>query len=140
MKKLFSYLFLGFFLTAVGTVSVFGQCEDEKESSKLYAVAFHADYCGACKKIAPSLMELEEKLEGQPVKFVKFDFTNDEKKEMNHEMASGLGLKKILSENSGTGYVILVDAESKKSVGKLTTKHSISEMLALVEKNLQAAH
>jgi len=82
-------------------------------------------------------MTLAEKLKDQPVEFIKFDFTSDETKSENAKTAKELGLEEILAKNKGTGFVVLVDANTKKSVGTLTTKHSVSDMLAMVEEELQ---
>ena len=137
MKKSLLNLVLGVFLLTLGSAAAFGQCEGESKEAKLYAVASHADYCSACKKIAPSVMTLAEKLKDQPVEFIKFDFTSDETKSENAKTAKELGLEEILAGNKGTGFVVLVDANTKKSVGTLTTKHSLSDMLAVVEEELQ---
>ena len=137
MKKTVLNLIMGVFLLTIGSVTALGQCEGEEKKAKLYAVAFHADYCGACKKIGPSVMELADKLKDQPVEFVKFDFTSDESKSLSKEKAKEFGLEEVLSNNEGTGYVVLVDAETKKEVGKLTTKHTVTDMLSVVSENLR---
>ena len=137
MKKTFVNLFMGIFLLTLGSATLYGQCEGEEKKAKLYAVAFHADYCGACKKIGPSVMELAERMKDQSVEFVKFDFTSDESRSKTKEKAKEYGLEEVLASNKGTGYVVLVEADTKKEVGKLTTKHSVTDMISVVTENLQ---
>ncbi len=108
----------------------------EKESPRLYAVMFHADYCSACKAISPTISTLKEDLNGKDVKFVKFDLTNKESEAKSKELAKSLGLSTVLESNRGTGYVVLVDAKTKEEKGKLTRKQSADEMIATIEKAL----
>ena len=119
---------------SLGSVSAQG-CEDAKET-KLYAVKFHADYCGHCKKLTPSLETLNTKLEGEGVEFVKFDLTSDASKAESKKMAEKLGLEDIYNSNKGTGYVLLVQADSKETVGKLTSMQSEDDMYSSIKKNL----
>ncbi len=106
------------------------------EAPKLYAVMFTADYCSACKAIAPKVMTLQENLDAKDVEFVKFDFSNDESKAKTKKVAKKLGLNDVLASNNGTGFIVLVDANSKDEKAVLTTKQSAEEMLTVVEKNL----
>ena len=105
-------------------------------SISFHAVKFHADYCGGCKALTPSLKELDTKLDGEGVEFVKFDFTSDESKVKSEKMASKLGLNELYTSNKGTGYVLLVDADSKETVGKLTSRQSVDEMYKSIKQNL----
>jgi thiol-disulfide isomerase/thioredoxin len=134
MKNLLTLLTVAL-VFSLGTVSAEKGGEDGKET-KLYAVKFHADYCGGCKALTPSLNELHSKLEGDGVEFVKFDFTSADSKSKSEKMASKLGLSELYSSNKGTGYVLLVDAGSKETVGKLTSKQSVDEMYKSIKKNL----
>ena len=81
MKKIAILLVL---ITGFGFLNVSAQ---EKESPRLYAVVFHADYCSACKAISPTISTLKQDLKGQDVKFVKFDLTSKESKAKSKELA-----------------------------------------------------
>ena len=133
------------YLLAAVTLLVFAgesanaQCEDKTvkaEQTKLLALTFHADYCGACKKLKPNVMDLQAKLNGEPVQWVKFDFTSDESKAKSEQLAEELGVADYYKKNQATGFVLLVDADSKKQVAKLTSKHSGDEMYHTVKNNL----
>ncbi len=132
------YLLAAVTIFAFATESVNAQCGDEKASAdnsvsadkttKLYALTFHADYCGACKKLKPNVMELQTKAEGDAVEWVNFDFTSAETKAKSEKLASELGVADIYKENQSTGFVLLVDADTKEKVGKLTSRQSSDEM------------
>lgn len=82
MKRLVLSILGAFFM-----LTLVLQLSAQTNDTKLYAVAFHADYCGACKAIAPKVSELAMKLDGEPVEFMKFDFSNDETKISTNSLA-----------------------------------------------------
>lgn len=136
MKKLF------YFIAAIAVFTLSPQplaaqdCGDDKQETKLYALTFHADYCGACKKLKPEVMALQPKLEGKSVEWVKFDFTSNETKAKSKEKAAELGMADIYKDNQATGFVLLVDAESKETVAKLTSRQTSAEMYDIVIEKL----
>ena len=133
------YLLAAAALLAFFSENANAQCGDQSASAKeakLLALTFHADYCGACKKLKPNVTQLQAKLDGQPVKWVKFDFTSAESKEKSAELASELGVADHYRANQATGFVLLVDADTKKQVAKLTSKQSSEEMYKTVQNNL----
>ncbi|MCD4697409.1 MAG: thioredoxin family protein [Bacteroidales bacterium] len=129
--KIFTLLLI--FLTGLGFSNVFGQ---ETESPTLYAVMFHADDCSDSKSLAPKVKALQNELKGKQVEFVKFDLPTNESKEKTKDIANNLGLSNILASYQGTGFVVLVDAKTKKEKAILTAQQSLDEMLAIVIKNL----
>lgn len=136
MKKLM-YLLAAVTLIAFTTESANAQCGEKtasaEKSTKLYALTFHADYCGACKKLKPNVMELQTKTEGESVEWVSFDFTSAESKEKSKELATELGVADLYKENQATGFVLLVNADTKEKVGKLTSKQSSDEMYQTIQ-------
>ncbi len=135
----------GLYLLAAITLITFtaenanAKCGDEAakaDNTKLYALTFHADYCGACKRLKPNVMELQTKTEGEPVEWVKFDFTSAESKAKSEKLASELGVADIYKDNQATGFVLLVDADTKETVGKLTSRQSSDDMYKIVKNNL----
>jgi len=131
MKKIINLTLTLIFLTGLGFSNSFGQ-----ESPTLYAVMFHADNCSASKSIAPKIKDLQNKLEGKKVEFVKFDFSTGESIKKTQDLANKLGLMDVLAANKGTGFVVLVDAKSKMKKAVLRSNQSVDEMLAIVGKNL----
>ena len=142
MKKVISLLSISFLLAIAGTGLSAQDCGDDSKQAKsdtqakILAVKFHADYCGACKALNKPLDDLATKLEGESVKFVKFDFTSDESKKKSEQMASELKVDDVYKKNDGTGYVLLIDSESGETLATLTRKHSVDEMYEIVKKYL----
>lgn len=129
IKKVKNPVLLFLILSVLGFSNAFGQVKT------LYAVIFYADNCANSKSMAPKVKVIQNKMEGK-VDFVKFDFSTCESAEKTLVLAKELGLKKTLAFKKGTGFIVLVDAKSKKEKAKLTTKQSSDEMLAIVTKNL----
>jgi len=106
--------------------------EVTEASPKLMVVKFHADWCGSCKAIQPTLEEVATELDGQPVLFTTLDFTNDATVKQAGFMAAELGLSEAVNTNQGTGFLLVVDAESGEVKEKLTKTQSVEEMTAKI--------
>ena len=133
MKKVF-YLFAAIAIFSITPQYVYAQdCGGGEKETKLLALTFHADYCGACKALKPNVVALQPKLDGEAVEWVKFDFTTAETKQKSRELASELGDSDIYQKNQATGFVLLVDAETKETVGRLTSSQSSDEMYKTVK-------
>jgi thiol-disulfide isomerase/thioredoxin len=136
MKKVF-YLFAAIAIFAITPQLTSAQgCGDDKQETKLYALTFHADYCSACKKLKPQVMALQPKLEGKSVEWVKFDFTSAETKAKSKEKAAELGVADIYEQNQATGFVLLVNANSKETLARLTSMQTSDEMYNIVIEKL----
>ncbi len=95
---------------------------------ELLVVKFHADWCGSCKALGPVLTDLTNKLDGKPVLFIQLDFTNNSVKHQSHLLASALGIKKIVKNNNGTGFLLVIDNKTKETKVKLTKNQTVKEM------------
>ena len=133
VKKVKNLALVFILLTGLGFSNVFSQ---EKESPTLYAIMFYADDCGDSKSMLPKVKDLQNELEGQKVEFLYFDLSTNDSKEKTQVLAKKFGLNNVLDSNQGTGFVVLVDAESKEERAILTKEQSLDEMLAIVKKNL----
>ena len=132
MKKVF-YLFAAIAIFGLAPNNVNAQCGDsEKSETRLQAFVFTSDYCGACKKLKPELMALQPKLEGKNVEWVMFDFTSDATKTASMAKAKELGVADLYNKNQATGFVLLVDAESKETLARLTSSQTSDEMYKIV--------
>lgn len=114
----------------MGFSNIIGQ-----ETPALYAVMFHADNCSKSQAIAPKVKELQSKLEGQ-MEFVKFDFSTGESIQKTQDLANKGGLMDVLAANKGTGFIVLVDAETKEKKAILSAEQSTNEMLDIIKNNL----
>jgi len=67
-------------------------------SAKPTVVLLHADWCGACKKLAPTMAELKEQY-GDRLNFVELDVTNEETTAQAAVKARELGIGKFFEAN-----------------------------------------
>lgn len=103
------------------------------EPPKLLAVLFYADWCGSCKALDPKLNQVKRDFQGQPVLFTRFDLTDDFTNDQSARYAALLGLENYYRENDGkTGYMLLIDAQSKKLFGKITKLNSTEEIKTML--------
>ncbi len=104
--------------------------------SELMIVKFHADWCGSCKAMGPVMEDLTNKLDGKPVLFVSLDFTNNLTRHQANLMANGLGIGEIVKNNNGTGFLLVVDSNTKEVKARLTKSQTVSEMSATIDSHL----
>jgi len=51
-------------------------------------------------------------------------------------MASALGLGNVLKENQGTGFILLIDANTKKVLEKFTKEHDLKTIAGKINEHL----
>ena len=104
----------------------------------LLAVKFHADWCGSCKKMGTVFEDLRNKYDGRSVLFVTLDLTNGTTRSQAEFLAATLGFGDVYSQNGGTGFILLLDGESREQVAKLTASQDIKEMGAELLRQLES--
>ena len=72
--------------------------------------------------------DLRNKFDGQPVLFVTLDLTNVSTRNQSELLASALGLKSVYNQNSGTGFILLIDPTTHKVIKKLTADQDLKMM------------
>lgn len=96
---------------------------------KLVVAAFHADWCGKCKALEPSMKELMEEFAGKGVLFVSLDQTDPEKTAQAELLASEIGLGDEWADyGRKTGFAVLVNPETDKVVGMLRSDRSLEDL------------
>ncbi|MCI0387850.1 MAG: thioredoxin domain-containing protein [Acidobacteria bacterium] len=107
------------------------------EPPKVLGVLFYADWCGSCKALEPKLDQVKRGFQGQPILFTRFDLTDDFTNDQSARYAALLGLENYYRENAGkTGYMLLIDAQSKKLLGKITKLNSPEEIKTMLTQTL----
>lgn len=105
----------------------------EKRNTKLYAVAFHADWCPGCQQLGPKLMPHMKDLGSMGAEMIKLDYTSDETTKTIAEQAKWLGIADVVGKNPGTGKVLLIDPVTKKVVGQIGADVEASRIPAIVK-------
>ncbi len=101
------------------------------------AVKFHADWCGICKAMGPTFIDLANKFDERPVLFVELDMTNQQATRQSGYLATELGIGDIWANNAGkTGHILLIDPASKRIVDNLTANQSFKEMVGTLSSHL----
>jgi len=101
---------------------------------EIIAIKFHADWCGYCKEMGPVFKELQAKFDQQPVLYVTFDHTREYNRIQSQYMAEVMGLSPVWKKHGGsTGFILLIDAETKQIKEKLTHDQGLKEMGAALQ-------
>ena len=132
MKAIFALV------TTITALSVGPLKAVEVEAPEVIAVKFHADWCGSCKVMGPVFEELQEKFDTQSALYIVLDHTRTYNRRQSQYLATTLGLDKVWAEYGGkTGFILLIDGESRKVLNTLTRENNLKQMgaslLAAVE-------
>ena len=101
------------------------------EPPKVLAILFYADWCSSCKELEPKLNKVKRDFEGKPILFTRFDLTDEFTNDQAARYAALLGLENYYTDNAGkTGYMLLIDSQSKKVLGRINRQNSSEEMKA----------
>lgn len=112
----------------------------EMQRPKVIAIKFHADWCGYCKAMGPVFEEMQAKYDQQPVLFIELDQTREFDRRQAAYMAHALGLDSVWDEHGGkTGFVLLIDATTKRVVQRLSHEQSLKQMGAALEQAVDSA-
>lgn len=99
------------------------------ERPELIAVKFHADWCGKCQAMKPAHKSVRQAYAEKPVLFVTLDLTEPADVHQAEYLMAELNMGRIWSDiGRKTGFVILVDAESREPIGRLTSQMGEQEM------------
>ena len=109
------------------------------EPPKVVGVLFHADWCSSCKALAPKLAAVRPDFAGQPVLFTQVDFTDDNTRAQADLLAAWLELGPAYAEQGRkTGFMLLLDAKTRRVLGKLTKAQGEEELRAAIARALQS--
>lgn len=109
------------------------------EAPKVLALALYADWCPACKTLKPKMEEAMKSFSGQPVLMVRLDQTQKDSRQAEY-MLHALGLADLWKNHGGkTGYVLLVNAETKKIVGNISFRFEAKEITEALTKAVKDA-
>lgn len=103
------------------------------------AVRIHADWCGACKKLAPVYSELKGRTNDQPILFVTLDMTDEATRQQAEYLAGVLGLDRLwFKQAKKTGSVVLLDGKRKRVVSTMAAPFNLKSMETAVRKAIES--
>lgn len=100
-------------LVAPFAVTTDAQNKRAGRGTKPTVVLLHADWCGACKKLAPTMVELKQQY-GDRLNFVDLDVTNEETTAQASEKAGQLGIGKFFEANKKKSSLVAVVGKGGK--------------------------
>ncbi|MDQ3649040.1 MAG: thioredoxin domain-containing protein [Acidobacteriota bacterium] len=107
-------LMLGAFITSFVAITVDAQdMMRKKVDVKPTVVLLHADWCGACKKLKPTIAELKQQY-GERLNFVELDVTNEETTAQAAKTAQKLGIGNFFETNKKKSSLVAVVGKNGK--------------------------
>lgn len=106
------------------------------ETPDLLVIKMHHDQCNTCIKLEPRFQSLKKSFANKSVLFATIDQTNSETKNQSSLLAGALGLGDTLKSYQGIGYLLVIDAESKSVLAKLTDDDSTETMTEKIQQKL----
>lgn len=94
-----------------------------------------ADWCTACQKLEPTMMELMKQY-GSKMNFVMFDVTNDESTAMAAAKAKSLGLSRFFNANKKMTSTVAV-FNGKKQLFKTAKNYDKAEYMMAFDKAIE---
>ena len=118
--------------TAVETASETGV--DVTERPRLVAAMFRSSWCGACRVLEPRVDDVREDYAGQPVDWVRFDFTFGRRGGLR-ETAEDAGIVDIYDQLAGgTGFMLLIDRETGDVYEQITMRYDREQIAAALDR------
>jgi len=118
-----------FFIFSLFATSFMFSQKDKLASPDLLVVKFHADWCGSCIAMGPSFEEVQKRFKNENISFIKLDFTDSNTTNKASEVGKISGIESILIDNHRkTGFVLIIDNQSKKVLYKLTKNDNVDVM------------
>lgn len=110
----------------------------EERAPKIIGLLMYADWCQSCKVLEPKLNKVKKDFEGKGIFFTRLDMTDEFTIYQSSLYASWVGFEEIFKENEGrTGYMLLIDPNSRKVLGKLVKTQTPDEIRAAIQAALK---
>ena len=131
------------FLSVLSLVLVFSPFANAADDQpEVMGVLFYADWCSSCKVLEPQLDQArtESDLDNDSILFVTLDLTDETTIHQTKLLVQSLGLSDVYAAHEGTtGFMLLVDVDSKEVMTRLTKELEAKEISDLVGKAISLA-
>jgi thiol-disulfide isomerase/thioredoxin len=122
------------FGVASGAAGNHHQVSAAADASKPFVVKIHADWCGTCTKLNPTIEALQTKV-GDNVRIVVLDVTDRESVKRSTAEADRLGIRAFFDANkSKTGTVGVLDGATREPVVVLKGETDVAKYEAALAK------
>lgn len=109
------------------------------EKPEVIGVLFYADWCGSCKTLDPKIEAVKGEFAEDAILFTRVDMTDDYTQRQSAYLASLLDMDAVYEAHAPkTGFMLLLDGDSGKVLGKLTKVQSEVEIAAAIRKSLES--
>ncbi len=110
----------------------------QAESRQVEGILFYADWCSACKKLAPKLEALNQPGQTPTLVITRVDLTNATRRQASLQAMQARGLGAIVQRYAhATGYMLLVDRDSQTVLDRVLSYHSPAQIRAKLERARQ---
>jgi hypothetical protein len=108
------------------------------KAPEVVAIKFWHVTCPGCKVLDPRYAAVVDEFEDDAVLFVTFDMSTEFSRRQSALLASVLGVRDIYDEVFGSsGFVLLIDADTRARIGQLTAKQDEEEMKGSIRDAIQ---
>jgi thiol-disulfide isomerase/thioredoxin len=128
MKKITALMMSVALLMAFSAVSAFAK-------TKPTVVIIRADWCSACQKLEPTMMDLMKQY-GEKINFVMLDVTSEDSTAKSAAKAKSLGFSKFFEANKKMTSTVAV-FKNKKQVFSTMKNYSKADYVAAFDKALK---
>jgi len=124
MTRYFSALLL--LAISIFSTNISAQAQQRPD---MYVVVFRADWCGPCKIVEPNLQAAMTTLRDPGLEVIVFDITTPASSERSAYQALDRNIVDHYNQWYGTtGFVALVDADTKRTLGCVNMMYSAQDM------------
>ncbi len=145
MKRLKDFMFPAIVVAGIAIFALSGRNAEAGSDyefagkPEIIVATFSSAWCSSCKILIPRLAKVIPDFADKPVKFVEFDFTFGQRKEI-YAQAEAEGLGDLYPRYKGaTGFALLVDKETGEILDMLTINHSKQAMRAAISQAVALA-